>query len=222
VAAAVLPVLALIPAGCGGGSKSNGEAKKSPEQVVADAQHAAVSASSVHVSGQIVDNGTPLALDLTIVKGKGGKGTLSENGLAFQLVRVGDTAYIKGSDAFLRKFAGQGAATLLHDKWLKAPAGTGELASLAPLTDTQKLFGGALRQHGKLTNKGETTYQGQKVVEIDDTTEGGKLYVAAQGTPYPVALVGSKQQGHLGFDNWNATTTVAAPKNAVDLSKLGK
>src|SRR5438045_9008151 len=105
--------LVVAVAGCGG-SSSNGEAKKTAEQVVADAQKAAVAASSVHVSGSIVDNGTPAAIDLTLVKGKGGKGKLSESGLKFELVRVVDTAYIKGSSAFLKKFAGAGAAPLLH------------------------------------------------------------------------------------------------------------
>ena len=208
-------------AGCGG-SSSNGESKKTADQVVADAQQAALAASSVHVSGTITDNGTPLKVDLTIVKGKGGKGTLTESGVTFQLVRIGDTAYIKGSDAFLRRFAGAGAATLFHDKWLKGSASTGRLAALAPLTDADKLIKAALGQHGKLANKGETDYNGQKVVEIADTTQGGRLYVAAKGDPFPVALKGSPKQGSVAFDDWNdAEATVEAPKGAVDLSQLG-
>jgi hypothetical protein len=208
-------------AGCGG-SSSNGEAKKSAEQVVADAQKAALAASSVHVKGTITDNGQPLKVDLTIVQGKRGKGTLSEQGLTFQLVRIGDVAYIKGSDAFLRKFAGAAAATLFHDRWLKGSAKSGDLAALAPLTDAAQLFKAALGQHGKLANKGETDYQGQKAIEIADTTQGGKLYVAAEGDAYPIALEGTGQQGSVAFDQWNAEATVEAPKGAVDLSRLGK
>src|SRR3954447_7748193 len=198
VGAAIVAALA----GCGG-SSSNGEAKKTADQVVSDAQKAALAASAVHVSGNITDNGTPLAVDLTLVKGKGGKGTLSENGLKFELVRVGDTAYIKGTDAFLRKFAGAAAATLFHDKWLKGPASSGDLGALTPLTDADKLFKAALGQHGKLANKGETDFQDQKVVEINDTTQGGTLYVAAEGDAFPVALKGNKTQGSLTFDSWN-------------------
>jgi hypothetical protein len=208
-------------AGCGG-SSSNGEAKKSAEQVVADAQKAAVGASSVHVTGHITDNGTPLAIDLTLLKGKKGKGNLSEQGLKFDVIRVGDTVYIRGSDAFLKQFAGADAAALLHGKWLKGSATKSQFAALAPLTDESQLFKAALGQHGKLTNKGETTFQGQKVVEIVDTTQGGKLYVAAAGDPLPVALRGSKQQGSVNFSDWNAHATVEAPKGAVDLSQFGK
>jgi hypothetical protein len=208
-------------AGCGG-SSSNGEAKKPATQVVADAQKAALAASSVHVVGTITDNGQPLEVDLILVKGKGGKGSLNENGLKFELVRIGNDAYIKGTDAFLRKFAGAQAATLFHDKWLKGSAQSGELAALTPLTDANQLFKAALGQHGRLANKGETDYRGDTVVEIDDTTQGGTLYVAAKGDPYPVALKGTAKQGSVAFDDWNADATVEAPKGAVDLSQLGK
>lgn len=213
--------LVVALAGCGG-SSSNGEAKKTADQVVADAQKAALAASSVHVTGTITDNGRPLKVNLVIVQGKRGKGTLSEQGLTFQLVRIGDVAYIKGSDAFLKQFAGAAAATLFHDRWLKGSAKSGELAALAPLTDADQLFKAALGQHGKLANRGETQYRGQKAVEIADTTQGGKLYVAAEGDPYPIALRGSAQQGSVAFDQWNAEAKVEAPKGAVDLSQLGK
>ena len=146
---------------------------------------------------------------------------MSESGLKFEIIRVGNKAYIKGSDAFLRKFAGAAGAQLLHGKWLQGSATSGDLAALAPLTDITKLFNGALGSHGKLENEGETTFKGQKVVAIKDTTEGGTLYVAATGTPYPVAIVGGKDKGTITFDNWNDTVSITAPKGAVDMSKLG-
>jgi hypothetical protein len=214
-------VLTLAVAGCGGGSKSNAEATKTADQVVRDAKAAAISANAVHVSGAITDAGRPLTLDITIVKDAGGQGTMSEAGLKFEIIRVGNKAYIKGSDAFLRKFAGAAGAQLLRGKWLQGSATTGDLAALAPLTDIGKLFNGALGSHGKLENAGETTFKGQKVVAIKDTTEGGTLYVASTGTPYPVAIVGGKDQGTITFDNWNDTMSITAPKGAVDMSKLG-
>ena len=219
----LVAALLLALAGCGGGSSSNGEAKKQAEQVVQDARRAAVAATSVHMRGRITDEGKPLTLDLVLVKGQGGKGAMSENGLKFELVRVGDDAYIRGSDAFLRAFAGSDAAVqLLHGRWLKGSASSGALAALTPLTDPKQLFKSALDSHGKLVNKGEVDLNGQKVVEIDDTTEGGKLYVAAEGDPLPVALRGGKEQGRLTFTDWNASADVVAPKGAIDISMLGK
>lgn len=218
IALALFVVLAL--AACGG-TKSNGEAKKTAEQVVADAQDAAVGATIVHVVGQGEDNGSPLKIDLWIGNAKG-KGHLEESGLGFDIVRVGDVVYIKGGAAFLKKFAGAGAAALLHDRWLKGSATSGQLASLASLTDKKQFFKGVLGQHGKVENKGETDYHGTKAVEIRDTTQGGSLFVAATGTPYPVALRGGKQQGDITFTDWDGSETIEAPKGAVDLSTLGK
>ena len=214
-------LLAVAVAGCGGGTNSNGEAKKTAEQVIADAQDAAVGATIVHVVGHGTANGSPLKIDLWVGNGKG-KGHLEESGLGFDIVRVGDVVYVKGGSASLQKFAGAGAAALLHDRWLKGSATSGQLASLASLTDKKQFFQGVLGQHGKVENKGETDYHGTKAVEIRDTTQGGSLFVAATGTPYPVALEGGKQQGNITFTGWDASETVVAPKGAVDLSSLGK
>ena len=104
---------------------------------------------------------------------------MSEHGVSFQLVRIGDTAYIKGSSAFYRKFAGPAAAQLLQGKWLKASANTGQLASLTPLTDLAKFCDTALANHGKLAKGSETTVHGVKVIGVNDTTKGGTLYVFA-------------------------------------------
>lgn len=215
-----IAVSALV-AGCGGGSKSNGEAGKPAEQVVTDAKNAAVAAKGVHVAGSITDAGQSLTLDLTLVKDAGGTGSMSESGLKFDIIRVGDKAYIRGSDAFLKKFAGSAAAQLLHGKWLVGSATTGQLAALAPLTDIVKLFNGALGSHGTLKNRGETTYKGQKVVGIKDVSDGGTLYVSATGTPYPIAIVGGKDKGSITFDKWNDTVSITAPKGAIDMAKLG-
>ena len=214
-------IVVLVVAGCGSGRKTNGEAQKTAAQVVADAQHAAGGAPLVHVVGSGTDNGRPLKIDLWVGDQKA-KGHLEENGLGFDVVRVGDDEYIKGSDAFLKQFAGAGVAALLHDKWLKGSATHGQLAALASLTDKATLFKGILGQHGKIENRGETAFNGQKVVEIRDTTQGGSLYVASTGTPYPVAVKGGAQQGDIAFSDWNSGETIAAPKGAVDLGTLGK
>jgi hypothetical protein len=221
--ALVLGVLLL--AGCGGHSKSatsNGEASKSADRVLADAKAAADGASSTRVSGNIVSGGTPITLDLSMTNSKA-KGSMSTSGFEFDLIRIGDTAYIKGSDDFYKHFAGAGIAQLLHGKWLKASIVSGRFASLAPLTSISLLFDKVASNHGKLANDGTKTFKGQKVVEIRDMSDNSKLYVAATGKPYPVAIVGGKkgQSGTITFDDWNKSLSVSAPKGAIDISQLG-
>lgn len=216
-------VSTAVFAGCGGGSKSgsNGVASESAEGIVAAARAATESATSVHAYGSGSDNGVPLVIDLHIVAGKGGKGTLSEHGVSFQLVRIGDTAYIKGSSAFYKKFAGPAAAQLLQGKWLKASANTGQLASLTPLTDLVKFFDTALANHGKLAKGSETTVHGVKVIGVNDTTKGGTLYVATTGKAYPIEVTKTGASGGtLTFDEWDKSVSLSAPPHAVDISKL--
>jgi len=214
----LLAVLAL--AACGGGKKTNGEEKKTAAQVVADAQAAAKGASIVHVVGGGVDNGQPIKLDLWVGDGKG-KGRLAEGGVSFDIVRIGKTVYVKGSAAFWKRFGGAAAAALLHDKWVKVPTTQAQVQSIIGLTDKSLFLTSILGQHGKIENKGLVDYQDQQVVEIRDTTQGGSLYVASQGTAYPVAVKGGKNQGDITFTGWNAAEAVVAPKGAVDLSALG-
>ena len=220
---AVYVVLSVaVLAGCGGSkSTSNGVASKSADQIVAAAKAAASSATSVHAYGSGSDNGVPLVINLHIVAGKGGKGSLSEHGLSFQLVRIGSTAYIKGSSAFYKRFAGAAAAQLLQGKWLKASATSGQLAALTPLTDLSKFFDTALANHGKLAKSETKTVHGVEVIGVKDTTKGGVLYVATSGKAYPIEVTKTGASGGtLTFDQWNQPVALSPPPNAVDISKL--
>jgi hypothetical protein len=223
--ALALVLLAVLLSGCGSHSSSessNGEASKSADKVLADAKAAVDGASSARVSGNIVSGGTPIKLDLSMANGQA-KGTMSTSGLSFDLVRIGNTAYIKGSDDFYKHFAGAAVAQLLHDKWLQTSITSGRFASFEPLTNVRLLFDKVASNHGKLANDGAKTFDGQKVVEIRDTSDNSKLYVSATGKAYPVAIVGGKkgQTGTIAFSDWNKSLSVSAPKGAIDISKLG-
>lgn len=220
--AALSALLALALAACGGsgGGSSNGIASKSPDQIVAATRSAVAKVSSVHVAGTVASSGTKVALDLNLVNGKGGKGSMTQNGLGFQIVAVGPEVYINGSTAFWRATAGAAAAQLLSGKWLKAPA-TGQLASLATLTNVQKLFNQLLSSHGKLAKGKTTTVQGQKVIGVTDTTNGGTLYVAATGTAYPIEISKTGSDGgQIVFDKFNQPVSLTPPAHAVDISNL--
>ncbi len=221
---AVLLVAVGLVAGCGGsGAKSNGVAEKTADQIVADAQNAIDDATAVHVKGAGTSGGSPLELDLHLVAGKGGAGTLAVGGLRFEIVRIGDRAYFKGDDAFWRQFGGTAAVQLFHGRWLVAPADTGDLSSFTPLTDIEQLFKALLGDHGTL-QKGEETTVGTDdapVIAVVRTSSGGTLYVATTGKPYPLQVEGGKDSpGSITFDEWDKPIELTAPKDAIDFSKL--
>ena len=220
-ATAVIIAAAVVLAGCGSGAKSNGEASKTPSQVLADTLAATDAAKAVRISGKVSTESGPITVDIRIVRGEGGSGSMSENGLNFDLARVGDKVYIRGSDAFYKKFTGQAGVQLFHGKWLQFRTSDADMSSITPFTDIDTFFHGITSQHGTLRNDGETTFHGQKAVAIRDTTQGGTLYVAATGKPYPLGITSSSgKSGAILFDDWNASGSISAPKNAVDVSKI--
>ena len=205
--------------GCGG-SSGNGVSGKTPAEIIAASKAAADAATSAHVSGSIVSNGSPITLNLDLASG-GGRGQLSLGGLGFELVQTGGTVYIKGSAAFYRRIGGAAAAQLLQGRWLKAPTSAPEFASIASLTDLHRLVDATLENHGTLTKTGTTTVNAQAVVGISDQSKGGTLYVATTGKPYPVQIAkGGAGGGTVTFERWNEQVTIAPPANAIDIAQL--
>ena len=125
---------------------------------------------------------------MELLAGKGGQGTIGQEGYTVQLVQTGESVYINGNAAFYEKVGGSAAAQLLEGRWLKAPANSGGLASLASLTNLSKLIDTALASHGTLAKGTAGTVDGQSAVALKDTTKGGVLYVAATGKPYPLEI----------------------------------
>ena len=222
-AALCLLAVAFALAGCGGSSSGNGVESKSATQILEAAKTAAAQAKSVHIDGTIRSGGKPVSLDMQLLAGKGGKGKISQEGFTIQLIQVNGAVYINGSASFYDHVGGSAAAQLLQGKWLKAPANSGELASLAELTNLGKLIGTALAGHGTLAKGTTTTIEGQKAIAIDDTTKGGTLYVATSGAPYPLEIAKSgAESGKVVLDGWNQPVTLSAPAGAIDIGKLQK
>jgi hypothetical protein len=211
-----------VLAGCGGSSSAgNGIASKSPAQIIAAAKAAADAAATVRVAGTVINEGKPLSIDMELLAGKGGRGRITIGGVSISLIRVGGAVYINGSQAFYRRIAGPTAARLLQGKWLKAPEKSGNFASLASLTDLAKLIDTTLASHGALARDGTKTLGGQKVVAINDVSQGGTLYVAVTGAPYPIEVVkDGGSGGRIVFDRWNKPVTLTAPANAININQL--
>jgi hypothetical protein len=214
-------LLALALAACGGSSSSsNGVESKSPDQIVAAVSNAVSGVNSVHVAGHVTQGGSATTLNLNLLNRKGGRGSMSQNGLSFQIVAVGQQVYINASPAFWRRFGGNAAAQLFNGKWLKAPA-SGQFAALAALTNLNQLFTQLLSSHGTLAKGATTTIRGQKVIAVNDTTQGGTLYVATTGKPYPVRIAKSgSQAGQVDFDRFNESVSLTAPSNSIDISQF--
>jgi hypothetical protein len=214
--------LAATLAGCAGSSQpDNGVATKTPAQILALAESAVAGAATVHVAGSIVSDGKPISINMELVAGKGGEGRIVLEGFGVDLVNADGALYIRGGRAFDSRFAGPRAADALQGKWLKGSAGGQAMAPLASLTDLGKLLDGTLGAHGALSRGPATTIGGQKAVAVADLANGGTLYVAATGVPYPLEIAKSGAGGgRVVFDRWNRPVTLTPPAGAINIKQL--
>jgi hypothetical protein len=218
VLATVVPVALSA---CGGGL--HGVAAKTPEAIVAAATKAIEGVRSVEVYGSVNDASPrdEIRFDLHLVNGRGATGSLSEHGLAFQLVTIGKVAYLKATPAFWDQFGGASVAAQLHGRWLRAPADHGDFASFASLTDVHKLIAGLLAGHGALTKGTTSTVDGRGVIAVHDASRQGSLYVATSGPAYPIRIENeSSDRGHIDFRSFDAPVTLRAPAHSVSIFSL--
>lgn len=178
-------------------------------QAVANTQDAA----SVRITGSDTDPSKPLTFSVTLVRGKGCAGTLSDgaNGrVAF--VMIGDTVWAKPTDNFWKNnYSGLDPATLayLSGKYVKDSAGSG-LSSVSTLCYQFAAIGSL----GLLQNvvKGITaTVNGQPSLQLKDAGDAGYGYVSDTAKPLLVRLVDPSSHGTLNFTDYGADTTIAAP-----------
>jgi hypothetical protein len=219
----MIALVASSPAAAGIHPDARREAAKTPEQVVKEAETAAVGAHSVHIVASGIAAGSDLSFDLALVAGKGGSGKMTSQGLSFSIIRIADKAYFKAGPAFWEKVGGsKAAAQLFAGKWIVASAVKGDLASFTSLTDLAALMRAILLGHGKLSDAGTATIRGVRTVALEDTgSGGGTLYVAASGKPYPVELR-KASKGKISFKEWNRPVHLVAPANAISYEELTK
>jgi hypothetical protein len=230
-AAGIALVVVLLAAGCGGSSNSNsngagnGEASKSAKQVLADAVKAADAASSLHMTGNLTSNGTPISIDLSVAKDKGATGSMTLKGKKVDLLIVGSDGYMKADSSFWAEFVPKNGAAigqLLAGKWLKFRVNDARFQGIVGFSNPNAIFDSLQSGAGSnVKNNGATTYKGQNVVALNDGSQNGTFYVSATGTPYPVALVRTgSSSGEIAFNGWNQSVSLTAPTNALDFSQL--
>jgi hypothetical protein len=215
----VILVAVLCDAGPAAWAASRTIASESPSAILSAATSAIDAVSTVRFAGSGVSGGKPISLDLRLVAGKGGEGSVSVGGASFQIVVIGQEGYFKASAAFWKGFTNEAVAQLIGGRWLKAPV-TGSFASLANFGNLHALVAALLSPQGTLSKGPLTTVRGQKVIAITNRANGGTLYVAATGKPYPVEVANASEHGAIVIDDINQPVRLVAPPSAIDLQQL--
>ena len=234
---AVVLAAVLGLSACGGSSSApkaapkpspstNGIEKLEAKAILDRATAAAKAATAAHVSGTITDSGDVISLDMRFVAGKGAVGTLKNNGQTVNLLRIGTSAYLKGDAAFWTSVANAEVAKVVAGKYVKVPSGSKDFQEFADFTELDSLVSD-LKPDGNLSKVDGKAYAGVATVGLkdDDPENGGVLYIANVGKPYPMHLEPTKKSTAdegVTFDEWDKPTALTEPPAAevLDISKL--
>jgi hypothetical protein len=222
-----LAALGLIAGGALAATADNGITSKSPDQILATSLAAGEHAHSVHIVGHILSGGSHIGMDLRF-SGTRAAGRLIEDGAAFDLVLVGTKAFIKGGAAFWQHEgvkAGDPTIALFANRWVGGSTAAGKpFHGFGAEFRLRGLLTSLGSSHARLALAGTTKIHGRPAVGVRDTKQGGTIYIATTGTPYPLSIQKTKgsDTGTLEFEGWNEPVTIAAPKTYVDLDQLTK
>ncbi|WP_377269508.1 hypothetical protein [Peterkaempfera sp. SMS 1(5)a] len=138
------------------------------------------------------------------------------------VLESGGQVWIKPDEVFLKGMAGAEGAKLMAGKYLKG-ASVKDMASLCDLDE----FAKGITQGGssKAAKAGVATVGGQRTAVIKVSEDGGMttIYVAAEGTPYPVKMVHTgSDSGTVLFSGFGEPVNVTVPPASlvIDSSKL--
>ncbi|MGC2999071.1 hypothetical protein ACPF8X_12055 [Streptomyces sp. G35A] len=205
-------------------------------EIAERALEATTGAASLRMKGDIPDeeSGGTIHLDMALDKKGDCAGTmgLGDQGEA-ELVKTGDTLYMKYDEAFLRaqsegepKADVDATVTLLAGKWTKTSAKGADAEDIAGFCDLDLVLGGA-RDGDSDAARGKTTTVGGTpaiVLRERDGKDRYTLYVATEGEPYVLRVdsASAADPGSVTFTDYGRPVPAGKPSGDVlDLDSLG-
>lgn len=240
---ALLPLLALGLAACGDDDSSGSDATddKSTEssqsahyedtpidQIGDDVEKAMKDLETVHLAGNIVDDGQKILMDVTVSRGGDCQGTMQlDGGGSFDILGVEGVSYFKADEAFWKSQVGDQASVItaaIGDKWAtdsSDPEGFAELCDLDELLsdlNSDDIAG----DDSKVTGTQEVS--GKETVTIAFTSDDGNpgtAYVSAEDPHYFVRF-DVPEEGAMVFSRFDEPLEVEKPAagEIFDLAKL--
>jgi hypothetical protein len=134
-----------------------------------------------------------------------------------EFVRIGDSLYIRASEAYWQAYVGLADLATVSGTWVRVSANHPNHKSLLVIDDST----GVVAPEGAVTQVGTDTIDGQSTVVLTDGT-GGRFFVSAGATPYLLRVEGTKktEAGNARVvatfsDFGSVTATITAPAGKV-------
>jgi hypothetical protein len=198
-------------------SSASGLQGLSAGQVLAKAKAAFTGASSVHVVLRAAEQGHRVSYDVRYVRSKGATGTVNAGTGNMKLIAIGNDIYFSGDAQVLAQFGGSAAA----GTWFKTSRTSAVGAALSELTDVNKIAAQIFKPSGTIAVVQGKDVDGTGTVGIlDKGPDGGTLYVASEGEPYPLLIeppAKQKDKGEGRFTEYNAPVKLTPPAKFLTL-----
>jgi hypothetical protein len=190
----------------------NGVAALSAEEILGRSKAALAAAEYVRITGSADDAGSRITVDMRYGPERA-VGTFIVDGLRLDLSRVGNAVYLKAGRDFWTEYADARVAKLIGGKSVRATLDDERFVDLSGLTDLKASAYDFLDLGGPLTRGAARTEAGRPVIEvIDSSDDGGTLYVATDGEPYPLSVRSASDK--VTFTDYGKEVTVSAPAAA--------
>lgn len=217
----ILAALALATTIAGCGSTIDPLASKTPQEILAASKAAAQAASSVHITINASQGPFKLTTDQQLTR-NGGWAKLHFLRLEYEVIRIANTIYARGTPGFYRRILGK-QAHVPPGTWLKGPAKSGKLARLTGLTELQLNIDRLLSNTGPLAKGLASTINGTPAITLQDSGKlyKGTIYITTTSKPYPLQITKiGHETNQIALTNWNQPAALKAPSNTVEVNKL--
>jgi hypothetical protein len=207
-------------------STASALAGKSAAEIVSAAVADTQAASSVRLIGAGTDPSKGVTFNLTLVPGQGCEGSLSMSKTnTFQLVYMGQTVWMKPSDAFYASLGTNKAAlSLLEGKYIKVKSTNSLVGNVSQLCTLTDLLGTVGQASGSGYTDTLSAVGGQPAIRIAQTGHSGYVYVSDTAKPVLLEVTApGTSGGTITFSDYNAPVRITVPPAAqtIDGSELG-
>ncbi|MEU2428003.1 hypothetical protein ABZ611_00530 [Streptomyces sp. NPDC007861] len=224
--------LGATVAGAGEKADSGPYAELSGSEVLNKAVKVTKAATSLRLGVTMTTADGPVEAHMAVDTKGDCAGTISFGAAATtELIKTGDTVYLRFDEAMLRK-EGEGRSKEETDavlktmlgKWIKDDAESGDAKDLVEFCDLDTYLGGFDADSNSARKGGESAVNGTPTLVLAESYRDEKytVHVAAKGTPYVLKLqvAGGTQPMSMTFAEFNKPVAAKKPA-AKDIADIG-
>lgn len=184
-------------------------------QLVHQTQAAAHQLSSLHVSGQIADDGRMMSIDLSVSRAGDCSGMLVLDGYEIHVVRGHGHTFIEGDAAFWRHVSADADATALAGAWVNVDHAP-DASKVCQTTQFLDLPDHMLDDADTVAITGTTAINGVAMTTITATGGfGSTVFQVAEAAPHYLYSAVQNRAGEIDFSAFDEPFDTSAPANAL-------